>query len=72
MAFFALPAMIRWMSHAVPSRLLWVDMCELAWVTVLSYYGQQKREKEGAAACALPGGGIFTEDILRGMSVSHH
>jgi protein Mpv17 len=50
-------------------RLLWVDMCELAWVTVLSYYGQQKREKEGAAACALPGGGIFTEDILRGMSV---
>lgn len=50
-------------------RLLWVDMCELAWVTVLSYYGQQKREKAGAAACALPGGGIFTDDILRGMSV---
>jgi len=45
-------------------------MCELAWVTVLSYYGQQKREKAGAAACALPGGGIFTDDILRGMSVS--
>lgn len=50
-------------------RLLWVDMCELAWVTVLSYYGQQKRERAGAAACALPGAGIFTDDILRGMSV---
>lgn len=49
-------------------------MCELAWVTVLSYYGQQRRERAGAAACALPGvageGGIFTEDILRGMTVS--
>ena len=43
-------------------------------MTVLSYYGQQRRERAGAAACALPGvageGGIFTEDILRGMTVS--
>lgn len=50
-----------------------MDMCELAWVTVLSFYGQQRREREGAVACSLPGvageGGIFTEDILRGMTV---
>lgn len=48
-------------------------MCELAWVTVLSFYGQQRRERDGAVACSLPGtvgeGGIFTEDILRGMTV---
>ena len=50
-----------------------MDICELAWVTVLTYYGQQKRERAGAAACSLPGvageGGFFTEDILRGMTV---
>ena len=55
-------------------RVLWVDMVELAWVTILSMYGQQRREHAGAAACALPGvageGGLFTDDILRGMTVS--
>lgn len=54
-------------------RLLWVDMVELTWVTVLCIYGQQRRERMGLAACALPGvageGGAFTEDILRGMAV---
>ena len=48
-------------------------MVELTWVTVLSIYGQQRRERAGAAACALPGvageGGLFTDDILRGMTV---
>lgn len=56
-------------------RVLWVDMVELAWVTILSIYGQQRRERAGAAACALPGvageGGVFTDDILRGMTVRH-
>ena len=34
----------------VQHRLLWVDMVELVWVTVLSAYGQkqrQQREDEG-------------------------
>jgi protein Mpv17 len=56
-------------------RVLWVDMIELVWVTILSVYGQQRRERAGAVACALPGiageGGGFTDDILRGMTVEN-
>ena len=48
-------------------------MIELVWVTILSVYGQQRRERAGAVACALPGvageGGAFTADILRDMTV---
>ncbi|KAK9805567.1 hypothetical protein WJX72_005391 [[Myrmecia] bisecta] len=36
-------------------KLLWVDMCELAWVTVLSYYGQQQRALAVAAVAAAGG-----------------
>lgn len=53
-----------------------MNMVELAWVTVLCFYGQQRREKAGAAACSLPGvsgeGGVFTDDILRSMTVRFH
>ena len=38
-------------------RLLWVNMVELSWVTILSFYGQQQRDRAIAAAmqdAALP------------------
>jgi hypothetical protein len=70
----------------VQHRLLFVDAIELMWVSILSMYGQQQREKmeiEATAAgkptswvaCALPGGdgegGDAAEEILRGMRVEH-
>ncbi|KAK9859340.1 hypothetical protein WJX84_001347 [Apatococcus fuscideae] len=50
-------------------KLLWVNMVELSWVSILSFYGQQQRERAIAAAmqdaalppaqvaCALPNAG---------------
>lgn len=69
----------------VQHRLLFVDAVELVWVSILSMYGQQQRQKMEAAAepggaptwvaCALPGGdgegGDPAEEILRGMRVEH-
>lgn len=34
-------------------RLLWVDAVELVWVTILSMYGQQQRDKLAAQAAAV-------------------
>ncbi len=67
----------------VQHRLLFVDGVELVWVSILSMYGQQQRERTEAAAvgsgvpgivaCALPGGdgegGDAAEEIMRGMAV---
>ncbi len=41
----------------VQHRLLWVDAVELVWVTILSMYGQQQREKlaEQATAAGIEG-----------------
>lgn len=36
----------------VQHRLLWVDSIELVWVTILSLYGQQQRDKAAEAAAA--------------------
>ena len=36
----------------VQHRLLWVDAVELVWVTILSMYGQQQRDKLAAQAAA--------------------
>ena len=69
----------------VQHRLLFVDAVELVWVSILSMYGQQQRQKmetaaEGTGApswvaCALPGGdgegGDAAEEILRGLTVEH-
>jgi len=71
----------------IQHRLLFVDAVELAWVGILSTYGQQQRQALAVAAmaqqsdiptivaCPLPGvdgeGGDFAEEILRGIKVEH-
>lgn len=65
----------------VQHRLLFVDAVELVWVSILSLYGQQQREKAAlvggapaVVACALPGvdgGGDPAEEILRSFKAEH-
>jgi len=68
----------------VQHRLLFVDTIELAWVCILSTYGQQQRisrelednDVPGWVACPIPGqageGGDFAEEIMRGFDAEKH
>lgn len=66
----------------VQHRLLFVDAVELAWVCILSTYGQQQRVlRESSSSgvsqvlCALPSqagaGGDFAEEIIRGIETEN-
>lgn len=55
--------MFRALMGVMGRRLLWVNMVELSWVSILSFYGQQQRERAIAAAmqdAALPPAQVLT------------